>query len=235
MTNTANDPTMSGTHVETVAGGPLSRNEIESLCLKAARGAGLSWGMAEEAGYAAAWLEARGLDGAYTLLTLLDLCCADDWAAMVPTVEDRDWRAKGAKLCPLAVGAALSDFRAVEQADVTVGPLRFDPVSHPLLLLPFVAVLADRSGAAVQLKTTGGACAVGPDGVVRGDIAACAMRSDVVLSIEIDQQTPIAPAKTPCVIDSETLRRLQDYAMRTTVAASEASRAGAGAATTDND
>ena len=35
---------------------PLSCNEAASLCMKAARGAGMSWGMAEEAGFAAAWL-----------------------------------------------------------------------------------------------------------------------------------------------------------------------------------
>lgn len=34
----------------------LSRNETESLCMKAARGAGFSWGMAEEAGFATGWL-----------------------------------------------------------------------------------------------------------------------------------------------------------------------------------
>ena len=33
-----------------------SLNEIESLCKKAARGAGMSWGLAEEAGKAAKWL-----------------------------------------------------------------------------------------------------------------------------------------------------------------------------------
>ena len=45
-----------------------SLNEIDSLCQKAARGAGLDWGLAEEAGFAAAWLAARGADGAAALL-----------------------------------------------------------------------------------------------------------------------------------------------------------------------
>ena len=35
------------------AGIRLSRNETEALCQKAARGAGMPWGLAEEAGFAA--------------------------------------------------------------------------------------------------------------------------------------------------------------------------------------
>ena len=49
----------------------LSQNEIESLCIKAARGAGYSWGLAEQAGFAAGWLAARGLDATAPLLALL--------------------------------------------------------------------------------------------------------------------------------------------------------------------
>ncbi len=41
----------------------LSSNEVQSLALKAARGAGLPQGVAEEIGAAAVWLSARGVDG----------------------------------------------------------------------------------------------------------------------------------------------------------------------------
>jgi hypothetical protein len=49
----------------------MSQNEVSALCLKAARGAGMSWGLAEEAGFAASWLTARGIDGPRHLLTHL--------------------------------------------------------------------------------------------------------------------------------------------------------------------
>ncbi len=235
MTQVPNDPTMSGMPVETVAGGALSCAEIEALSLKAARGAGLSWGMAEEAGFAATWLETRGLEGANTLLALLDLCGAGDLASLAPDIEDRTWRASGTHLCPLAAGTALSDFRGLAQADVNVAPLTFENVAHPLLLLPYVHALARASGFAVQVTSAGGACAVDPDGAVRGDMAACADRCDLTLSAKPVTSEPITPSKIPCVIDKDILRRLQDYAMRTTVPASDASRAGAGAATPDND
>ena len=47
----AHDPTASATtfpeHPALLT--RLSRNEVETLCLKAARGAGMQWGLAEEA------------------------------------------------------------------------------------------------------------------------------------------------------------------------------------------
>ena len=50
----------------------LSLNEVETLALKAARGAGLPWGLAEDAGRAAVWMTRHA--GAWTqgLLAVLD-------------------------------------------------------------------------------------------------------------------------------------------------------------------
>ena len=42
----------------------LAHSELNGLVTKAARGAGLSWGLAEEAGWAAEWLSRRGLPAA---------------------------------------------------------------------------------------------------------------------------------------------------------------------------
>ena len=47
-------------YIEDGLSASLSRNEVASLCMKAARGAGMSWGLAEEAGFAAAWLVQHG-------------------------------------------------------------------------------------------------------------------------------------------------------------------------------
>lgn len=55
-----------------MAGVKLSLGEVEALCKKAARGAGLPWGLAEEAGFAARWLSAHGFDGAGLLLADLE-------------------------------------------------------------------------------------------------------------------------------------------------------------------
>lgn len=64
----------------------LSLGELQALATKAARGAGLSWGLAQEAGWAVRWLEARGLPGAAALAEALP-----DGAPQIP------------------IGAALSD------------------------------------------------------------------------------------------------------------------------------
>ena len=47
----------------------LAHSELRALVTKAARGAGLAWGLAEEAGWAADWLARRSLP-------------AGDWAAI---------------------------------------------------------------------------------------------------------------------------------------------------------
>ena len=76
MTREANDPTRAGGPVPAAAAVLLSRNEVEALCTKAARGAGMGWGHADEAGGAVGWLQARGIDGAAALLAALDLATA---------------------------------------------------------------------------------------------------------------------------------------------------------------
>jgi hypothetical protein len=50
----------------------LSLNEVEQLAQKAARGAGLPWGIAEDTGRAAAWIASRVGPWAATLLALLE-------------------------------------------------------------------------------------------------------------------------------------------------------------------
>jgi hypothetical protein len=50
----------------------LSLNEVETLAQKAARGAGLPWGVAEDTGRAAAWMARRIGQWAGPLLTLLE-------------------------------------------------------------------------------------------------------------------------------------------------------------------
>ena len=81
----------------------LSRAEIAALALKAARGGGLDWGLAEEAAQATDWLCGQGLDGTAALLAALEA------GGAAPVPADGIWRAAGgAMLCPLRSGAACS-------------------------------------------------------------------------------------------------------------------------------
>ena len=48
-------------------------NEVEATAKRAARGAGYSWGLAEEASKATRWLCAKGIDGSAVLAGLLEV------------------------------------------------------------------------------------------------------------------------------------------------------------------
>ena len=91
----------------------LSLNEVETMALKAARGAGLPWGIAEDVGRSAAWLARHAGGWAEFLLGLLE--------APPPAAQS-----------PLLLAGPLAD-GAVATAERVVAPLWVLPV---LLLGP---------------------------------------------------------------------------------------------------
>ena len=121
----------------------LSLGEVEALLRKAARGAGRTWGMAEEFGRAVRWLEGYG----FTAMALAaDLLAQTDGmadATLAPAWEEKGRliHRGGAPLCPIALGTALSD-----HADWLGAAGRIGPVLAPLLLLPCLADVARRHG-----------------------------------------------------------------------------------------
>ncbi len=234
-----NDPTVSGTVVPPAAGAvQLSRNETESLCLKAARGAGMSWGLAEEAGFAAGWLSARGIDGASAILAQLDRVDGLDRSAMRPVLVDGAWRANGvAPICPIWLGAALSDFTQIAESGQGDPGISCAPVSRPLLILPFLSGIAKAARRSVRAEWQGGAVVLSADGDVGGDVVKLASVAEAELTISCAEDATAVPFdKGPApVIAKATISALSAYAMRTTVPASDASRADAGAAESDND
>ena len=216
----------------------LSCNEAAALAMKAARGAGMAWGLAEEAGFATAWLVERGVDGPASLHAHLTHAEGLDWSDLCPKVAPGAWGAvPGGTLCPIALGATLCDHAALPAGPLSGPPLAIGPVAHPLLLLPFLAVLAGRRGCAVDLAWEDHAVAIGaPDGWL--DAAVTALSAQGRLWFELDVRAapwcPAAPAAPPAIA-AATIAGLTDYALRTTVPASVASRAGAGATTPDDD
>jgi len=234
-----NDPTSIGAAAPAEGGAtPLSLAEIETLGMKAARGAGLSWGMAEEAGMAARWLAAHRLPGPELLLRHLESFDRRAWRAVAPIVGARIWRTDdGAALCPLAAGAALSD-RAGLADGPGARPITLEPVADPGLLLPFAALAARGLGRPLRIAWNGMVAVVAAAGVAfeadeRSVMDATAAR------VVIEPAAPpaalrgaeAAPRRVPLAV----WQGLDRLAFRTYVPASEASRAGAGAGTTDND
>lgn len=151
----------------------LSRSEIESVCRNAARGAGMSWGLAEEAGFAAGWLASCGLDGAGLLAMHLHSAQEHCWADASPVVEQGSWRAAATDkaLCPITLGASLSDFLCVDHTIIDGTGLRVFKVSFPGLLLPFIALVANELNTSIVMQCQHGPVRVSADGSLSGAVS----------------------------------------------------------------
>jgi len=214
----------------------VSFNEVDVLSKRAARGAGLPWGLAEEAGKATRWLMTYGFPGLEILQDILeynDSLRDDD---RLPVSMEGVWQAPKGILCPIVAGAILCD-RAAEITNEH--GIKFGSTLQPLALAPFVATAARISGGVFELNWDEVAMVIGASEVSatnRGaDLTKHATGSVRCRRV---QQVVTDPVKrmTNCTVDAQVWARLNDYAYRTFAPASEASRlAGAGAGLTDND
>ncbi|KNX40532.1 hypothetical protein ROTO_29270 [Roseovarius tolerans] len=233
-----NDPTRSASAPVAQDGARvcLSLSEINALCFKAARGSGLTWGEAEEAGWAAAWLTRAGLAGPSILLNWLKEC--DGLSCPMP--EAGRWAARMRPLCPLRTGIALADHAGLPEGPGEDG-LQIDSVAHPRLILPFVARAATRLDLPLRIGWVGAeltldTAANGPITVSLGEDAGAPV--DLWIAVVArpepnEQQTDCAvPTKGIAFADWQALDAL---ALRVTVPPSAGSRAGAGDAGDDND
>lgn len=188
----------------------LSHSELRSLVTKAARGAGLGWGLAEEAGWAAEWLARRGLPAA-------------DWAAL--------WlsQAVEGKETALGLGVRLADDMATGAAPFS--PLALpDDLAAPGYLLPFLARIARRCGDLALTTAFGPAAVITADETLRFGPGWSARTAGWTVTLASTRAEPARPLVSASVIDC-----LDGLALRTTVPASDASRREAGSATPDND
>ena len=201
----------------------MSLSEAGALAFKAARGAGMDWGLAEEARASVTWVNSRGLPGLAALLSVLE-------AGLKPLLGGGHSPAGVVGLSVLHAGAALSDHGRIPPEG-----LHLPAVVGAVLMVPFVAHLPGvysvqwgTSDAAAQVTVRGGAepclwCAgsLETDGAARVSITPLA-----------DTQTgaPIARS-TRAFVHPDQLNRLEGFAAATYAPATEASRArGAGGA-----
>ena len=188
-----------------------SLNEIFATGRKAARGVGLSWGLADEAGRATAWLWQHGLDGPAALAHLLD-----QHEAGCNTAH-----------CPLHMGTKICDA-------ATTQSVRLADLHSPILLLSFAAELAKITDKAYSLTFGNGVYSASPDGMYC-ETADDSPRATAILQPADPKGLKLESApRRP--VNSELWRRLGLYEHRTYAPATEASRlAGAGAGLSDND
>ncbi|QYX55849.1 DUF3726 domain-containing protein [Roseovarius sp. SCSIO 43702] len=212
-----------------------SLNEVEGLSRRATRGAGLSWGLAEDAGRAIRWICAMGLPGADALARVLTEIDGAEYERIAPRDLGPEWRAPGERLCPLVAGAALCDMAGTlaEGAGISL----FD-VPQPLLLYPYLAAASDMTGCALRLSWE--------DTVLTRHARVTYLQSDApdaAFAARVDvARAPGEPLGRPARrawrgdISTDTARILGDFARRTYAPETDARRmAGAGAGLTDND
>ncbi|MFB9151011.1 DUF3726 domain-containing protein [Roseovarius ramblicola] len=233
-----NDPAHSASepHAHHAATVRLSLSEINALCFKAARGCGLSWGEAEEAGWAAAWLTRAGLSGPSLVLNWLRDCAT----LARPVPEQGRWRAPTGPLCPLRAGLALADHAGLPEGPGEDG-LSIETVAHPLVLLPFVARSATRLDLPLRIRWGGADVTLDRDGT--GPITLPPGQeheapADLRIATLDRPDTDAIPTVYSVPIQGIALtdwQALDALALRVTVPPSAASRAGAGAAGDDND
>lgn len=207
-----------------------SLNEIQSLARKAARGAGFSWGLADEAGIAVRLLQAANAPGARALaqyLETLDAEASSGSSSLGMILDDR-------ASCPIALGASLMD-----------GGVGFDRlpchVRQPLLLVPAIAFAAGRD--CLRITWEGAEICVdaasGTPSILIGNSQTSALLADEALcACEKIAKLPGEAVSVTRIADEEksVIERLEKFAHRTYAPATEQSRlAGAGAGLSDND
>ena len=101
-----------------------SLNELDLMVRRATRGAGLHWGLAEEAGKATRWLCSFGFDGVGLLLEELDEAHKIN---AVKSLSTQVWMGSSA----LLMGIAL-----IDRVGLSL-PNRIEGLKNPLFLAPF--------------------------------------------------------------------------------------------------
>lgn len=213
-----------------------SLNEIEAMSKRAARGAGLSWGLAEEAAKGTRWLSSFSFPGTEMLAQLLKLNDRVPPIDVSPvSLRAEIWHAPSRRMSPLIAGAALSDcaVRLLERGKITM-----ENVSLPLLAVPFMGGAALRLGVPVAAEWDGvrvatdgqRVCVQGtPEDLRIGEAAQLVFSAPAKMSGQLE---PVMRAS----VSDECWAQLGVFAHRTFAPATDESRLrGAGAGLSDND
>ena len=213
-----------------------SLNEIEAMAKKAARGAGMSWGLCEEAGKAVRWLESHELPGIATFIQLLEKNDGLPEVQSTPISFDGVWTSVSGQLGPILSGAALNDSAEKLRSGT---PVELAEVSFPMLLVPFVAWAALHLDQPVEVKW-GNLHAVsnGYDLALQDPDGEISVKSAALVTVSKASKLPelAISATLRGNVDADVWSKLATFAHRTYAPATEESRMlGAGAGVTDND
>lgn len=214
----------------------FSIREAETLCMKAARGAGYSWGMSEEISVVAGFLIKHNLSDLGDIIDLLSQISDQGFARLVPVSSDHWEPATSEGLCPITTGCYLSDSASCEFQKVVIGR-----IAKPIALLGFLASISKRHGVNLQICWGHFQALVAATSieVIRGQEEKSVMLAEQV----IIEKTPRKPGScsgdslaTRIDIEEDILARLLDYRRKTCVPETDELRTtGAGGEKVDDD
>ena len=215
----------------------VSFNEVETLVVKAARGAGLSWGLAEDAGRAARWLASLDLPWPRALIPVLTDPHDEPRVVLDNAGGLKLSPPRGGRLSPLLCGTYLTD----RAGDIPDGGIRLARVTSPLWLLPFLGQATLSRPRAIRLQcgdavaiVAGRNCLI--DAGAIETLSAQGARDVMCTEVDTPEDEPVRARVDRAWVPIELWRALDELASRTYVPASAESRAlGAGAGDTDND
>lgn len=189
----------------------LSLSEFEALCKKAIRGAGYSWGLAEDGARAC------------RALATFDIPSGDMLAALLAQSDGLSHTERLA-FCPLCVGAALCDIPPSSSRDISA-------LSQPDLLIPFLQMACVSNDTGFLLQTTTHSTQISRQSLVRS------ARTSPTASVSPCAPPSAATTRVSRItLSASTSGALLELAHRTYAPATEASRlSGAGAGLSDND
>ena len=187
----------------------LTQSEVEALAYKATKGAGLPWGIAEEAAFMASWFHARGVDILTPLAAHLDQIKGQIWVELVDP---------SGMISALCFGPSLGEMMGSEEY-YHLGQTR-----DPMFLMPFVDACATAHARGFHLT------------VDDRDLGLNSQVSDCnSVKVTLSDNVKTWPNMAPPAYPTSTKDHLDHLAFATYVPATEASRAGAGSSQSDND
>lgn len=203
----------------------VSLNQIEQTSRKAAKGAGLTWGVADDLGKAVRWLSALGLDGSGALLQMLQQCRFNEARCSRSTQ----------KVDSVGVGLAIADLSGSTTACNELPK----QVCFPLIAAALAAMNLQLRQQPVALAWGKASIHVIADNVYVNGLDIDLMTKQTG-DFNVLEAKPIGIAKLAVAgeqsVNTNVLRALESFAHRTYVEATDASRlAGAGAGLNDND
>ena len=202
-----------------------SLGETAALATKAARGAGMPWGLADETGAAVGWLQSRGIPG------LSALCRYLKWRENGRITRWPDLPAGNTCYCPIELGTAY--------LDGALSPtLTIESIREPVLILPFIA--KRNNDQPVQVYLGDMSIHLSSDCIFTpySDTALLISQANCIIKNATDTPTmkPYECAQRVPYYFFGCISALNEFAKKTYAPATEESRlAGAGAGLNDND